>query len=125
MLAITLSKRISVKNSPYKKIIINPWTDSRTVKSVSHQGEIFSRDGKIANISVVEFKDLHALRKHGQNLFINNSENNIERNNIKTLVRQNFIEGSNVNAIQEMSELIKAHRHFENIQKASLLINTL
>jgi flagellar basal-body rod protein FlgG len=33
-------------------------------------------------------------------------------------VNQGFLEGSNVNAIEEMSELIKAHRHFESIQKA-------
>lgn len=89
--------------------------------SVSNSGDIFSKDGKIGEISVVEFKDLHALRKQGQHLFINNNQNNIERANIKTLVRQNFVEGSNVNAIQEMSELINAHRQFENIQKA---INT-
>ena len=33
-------------------------------------------------------------------------------------MNQGFLEGSNVNAIEEMSELIKAHRHFESIQKA-------
>lgn len=89
--------------------------------SVANNGEIYSKEGKVADISVVEFNDLHSLRKQGQSLFINNSADNIKRDEIKTLVRQNFIEGSNVNAIQEMSELIKAHRHFENIQKA---INT-
>ena len=67
---------------------------------------------------MVEFKDPHALRKQGQNLFINNDSTNIVRNDIETVVRQNFIEGSNVNAIKEMSELINAHRHFENIQQA-------
>lgn len=86
--------------------------------SVSTSGEVFSSNGKVADISVVEFKDPHALRKQGQNLFINNDSTNIVRNDIETVVRQNFIEGSNVNAIKEMSELINAHRHFENIQQA-------
>ena len=40
------------------------------------------------------------------------------RENIKTTANQGFVEESNVNAIKEMSELIKAHRHFETIQKA-------
>lgn len=89
--------------------------------TVSTSGEIYSKSTKIGDISIVEFKDLHALKKQGQSLFINNSAENVKKEANATLVRQNFIEGSNVNAIQEMSELIKAHRHFENIQKA---INT-
>lgn len=101
--------------------------NARTIKipinakfSVSKEGHIFSKDGKIGEISVVEFKDLHALKKQGQNLFLNNDSENILRES-STTVNQGFVEGSNVNAIQEMSELINAHRQFENIQKA---INT-
>lgn len=86
--------------------------------SISKEGEIFSSQGKIGKISIVEFKDMHALRKQGQSLFINNAKDNIKRSDITTSVNQGFIEGSNVNAIKEMSELINAHRHFENIQKA-------
>ncbi len=52
---------------------------------------------------------------------MNNDKGNIKREEIATSVNQGFMEGSNVNAVQEMSELIRAHRHFENIQKA---INT-
>ena len=102
--------------------------NARTIKvpkgskfSVSKEGEIFSKEGKIGEISVVEFSDINALRKEGQNLYINNAAENIVRNKTTTTVNQGFIEGSNVNAIQEMSELINAHRQFENIQKA---INT-
>ncbi len=86
--------------------------------SVSKEGGIFGPQGQIAAISVVEFKDMHALQKEGNNLFINNNENNIERFKTNTSINQGFIEGSNVNAVKEMSELIKAHRHFETIQKA-------
>lgn len=86
--------------------------------SISKSGEIFNEAGIVGEISIVEFKDLHSLKKEGNSLFINNSNENISRNNISTTSNQGFIEGSNVNAIREMSELIKAHRHFENIQKA-------
>lgn len=98
-----------------KRIIKVPTTKKI---SVSNEGEIFTAQGKIGQFSVVEFKDIHALRKQGQGLYINNADNNIIREEIKTAVKQGFVEGSNVNAVKEMSELIKAHRHFENIQKA-------
>jgi flagellar basal-body rod protein FlgG len=89
--------------------------------SVSKEGDVFNSQGKVGKVSVVEFTDLQALRKEGHSLFINNAKNNVKRENIATTVNQGFVEGSNVNAIKEMSELISAHRHFENIQKA---INT-
>ncbi len=89
--------------------------------SVSKEGQVFNAQGLIGKMSIVEFNDLQALRKQGQSLFINNSDKNIKRENVSTTVNQGFVEGSNVNAIREMSELIGAHRHFENIQKA---INT-
>ena len=86
--------------------------------TISLDGEILTRDGTIGKISVVEFADKHALKKEGNSLFITPDEVNIVRTDIKTTVNQGFLEGSNVNAIEEMSELIKAHRHFESIQKA-------
>jgi flagellar basal-body rod protein FlgG len=84
----------------------------------TNDGEILTRDGIIGKISVIEFQDKHALKKEGNSIFISPDEKNVLRNNIKTSVNQGFLEGSNVNAIEEMSELIKAHRHFESIQKA-------
>jgi flagellar basal-body rod protein FlgF len=84
----------------------------------TNEGDILTKDGLIGKMSVVEFKDKHALRKEGDSLFLTPDEKNINRTRIQTSVNQGFLEGSNVNAIQEMSELIKAHRHFESIQKA-------
>ena len=89
--------------------------------TINQDGEVLTRDGVVAKLSVVEFQDKHALRKEGNSVYITPDETNILRTNIKTTVNQGFLEGSNVNAIEEMSELIKAHRHFESIQKA---INT-
>lgn len=86
--------------------------------SISKEGDLYTKDGKLGSISVVEFKDLHAIRKEGNSLFINNAPENLVRSEISTSVNQGFIEGSNVNAVKEMSELIQAHRHFDNIQNA-------
>ncbi|HLT22182.1 MAG TPA: flagellar basal-body rod protein FlgF [Bacteriovoracaceae bacterium] len=104
--------------SPEDRVIRVP---NNTSLSIAGNGEIFTREGVVDQLSVVEFKDKHALRKEGSSLFITPDLENIMRNDLKTTVRQGFLEGSNVNAIEEMSELIKAHRHFESIQKA---INT-
>lgn len=114
-------KLLSSRNSsatPEERVIRVPNNLSLTI---AQNGEIFSREGIIDQLSVVEFKDKHALRKEGSSLFITPDQDNIIRNDLTTSVRQGFLEGSNVNAIEEMSELIKAHRHFESIQKA---INT-
>lgn len=104
--------------TPDQRIIKVP---SNTQITFSQEGEIFTKSGVLSKLSVVEFNDKHALKKEGNSLYISPDETNIVRTNIKTTVHQGFLEGSNVNAIEEMSELIKAHRHFESIQKA---INT-
>ena len=86
--------------------------------TISLDGEVLTSGGSVGKLSLVEFSDKHALRKEGNSLYLTPDEKNILRTDIKTTVNQGFLEGSNVNAIEEMSELIKAHRHFESIQKA-------
>lgn len=102
-----------------------PAPEDRTIKiptsskvTITREGDLLTRDGVFNRLSVVEFQDKHALRKEGNSLYITPDETNVVRNDVKTTVNQGFLEGSNVNAIEEMSELIKAHRHFESIQKA-------
>lgn len=89
--------------------------------TISLEGDIFTKDGALGRLSIVEFKDKHSVKKEGNSLFISPDELNLNRDSVKTTAHQGFLEGSNVNAVEEMSELIKAHRHFESIQKA---INT-
>jgi flagellar basal-body rod protein FlgF len=101
--------------TPEERVLRVP---TNTKLTIANDGEILTRDGIVGKLSVVEFKDPHALRKEGNSLYITPDELNVVRTNIKTSVNQGFLEGSNVNAIEEMSELIKAHRHFESIQKA-------
>lgn len=100
---------------PEERVVRIP-TDAKV--TITREGDVMTKDGPIAKLSVVEFVDKHALRKEGNSLFVTPDEANIVRNDVKTIVHQGFLEGSNVNAIEEMSELIKAHRHFESIQKA-------
>ncbi len=84
---------------------------------INQEGEIFINGQSIAQLSVTEFKDMHKLTKEGNGFFINNNINNIANNQLRSTIHQGFIEQSNVNAIEEMSALIKAHRQFESLQR--------
>ena len=85
--------------------------------SVSLDGEVFNGQNKVADLALSEFMDIHALKKEGNNLFINPDQKNIKVGETKTSVHQGFVEQSNVNAVSEMSNLINANRNFESIQR--------
>ncbi len=93
--------------------------------TVNLQGEVYVRGQKIADLSVVEFKDPHALYKEGNSMYINKGNENISTRPNQSAIYQGFVEESNVNAVAEMSNLIKAHRHFESIQKAIKTYDTI
>jgi flagellar basal body rod protein FlgG len=66
----------------------------------------------VARLSIVELKDLKKLKKEGGQLFENlDQTNEIPAN--RTQLRQGMLETSNVNPIEEMTNMIKANRNFE------------
>jgi flagellar basal-body rod protein FlgF len=91
--------------------------DRGTYLTISDQGEIFDRDDLVAKLNVVEFKNLGKLQKSGAQLFENKDPVNPIRAN-STLIRQGVLEGSNVNPIEEMTNLINANRLFEQDMKS-------
>ncbi len=93
--------------------------------NITRDGEIYIAGNKIGDLSVIEFKDGQALRKEGNALYINDDFENIVKTPGKTAVHQGFVEESNVNAVTEMSNLIKANRHFESIQRAIKAYDTI
>jgi flagellar basal-body rod protein FlgG len=93
--------------------------------SISLDGEVFSGSNKAADLSLVEFNDVHALKKEGNSLFINPDQKNIKIGELKTSVHQGFVEQSNVNAVGEMSSLINANRNFETIQRVIKTYDTM
>ena len=86
--------------------------------SINMQGDVFADGRRVSGLSIVEFRDPHALKKEGNAYYANGNADNISTRASESKVYQGFLEGSNVNAITEMSDLIKAHRHFESIQNA-------
>jgi flagellar basal-body rod protein FlgF len=90
----------------------------KTRVNVDTSGNIYANDQLLGKLAIKEFNDTHALRKEEAQVFSNANPENINPDLKNTSVHQGFVEESNVNAVSEMSELIKAHRHFETIQKA-------
>ena len=86
--------------------------------SISESGEVYSGDQLVGKLSVVEFADPKKLRKAENQMFVNTDSANVSLNPVRTSVRQGMIEMSNVNPVEEMSNLIKAHRSFEHGLKA-------
>lgn len=86
--------------------------------SISESGEVYAGDQLIAKLSVVEFNNLNKLRKTGGQIFENREPENISSERSRTVVRQGVVETSNVNPVEEMTQLIKANRMFEHDMKA-------
>jgi len=84
---------------------------------INPQGEIYAGEELIGKLSIVEFQDLNKVRKQGGQLFENTKPNNTISAG-HTQVHQGVIENSNVNPIEEMTNLIKAHRLFEHDLKS-------
>lgn len=102
----------------------NPDTRSITLNgsesmTVNDQGDIFNGTQLIARISVVNVTDKDGLEKVGNSLYGFKKGHNpeiIARQNPS--VKSGFVEGSNVNVVQEMTDMIKTQRVFESTQKA-------
>lgn len=87
--------------------------------SITESGEIYSGADLVGKLSVVEFPDSKWLQKIGQQFFENkNPQANLASNASKTIVHQGAVEGSNVNPVEEMTNLIRANRMFEHDMKA-------
>lgn len=87
--------------------------------TVSTNGEIFEGDQSVGRLSVLSVANKDSLQKVGQNLY--SFKNNQDAQLSATLdprVRQGYIEGSNVNVVREMTDMISATRVFESTQKA-------
>ena len=89
-------------------------------------GEIFMNDEQIGKLSVVEFKDMHQIRKSGGLLFENkNPTGNEPLAAENTEVKQGMVETSNVNPVEEISNLIRANRMFEEDLKSIKTVNEM
>jgi flagellar basal-body rod protein FlgG len=83
--------------------------------SITEKGEIYANGDLIGQVSVVEFQDPKYLQKAGLQYFTNTDPSkNAVVEAANTQVHQGMLEGSNVNPVEEMTNLIKANRLFEH-----------
>lgn len=73
-------------------------------------------DGNVVNqLQIVNFVDLSGLEKVGNNLFVNDLENEVV--DFDGEVFQGYLEASNVDPTEEMADMIVAARSYESSQK--------
>lgn len=106
--------------------LVSADAEARTVKlsgtqplTISDVGEVFEGETKIGKLSIVNALNPDGLQKVGNNYYIPKETVNPELTNVKgPSLRQGFVETSNVNIINEMTDMIMAQRVFEGTQKA-------
>lgn len=87
--------------------------------NVTRQGDLYIGGAPVGKIAVVRFLDPTQIQKEGAGLFQRQSEAVIPVDTLEqSQVHQGFLEGSNVNVVEEMTDMIMAHRVFEATQQA-------
>ncbi len=96
-------------------IKIDPKGESITV---SGNGNIFQGKTKVGSIFVGRIKNLKELKKDGDKLYrLDGLQDKVSFIESGNLIKQGFIQMSNVNAIKEMTQLIETNRLVEMYQK--------
>ena len=83
---------------------------------IDESGNIYVNDEYIDRLRILEFENPESLRKVGDNL-LERTEATAEKN-VESQIMQGFVEGSNVNVVREMVDMITATRIYEANQKA-------
>jgi flagellar basal-body rod protein FlgF len=91
------------------EIVIDP---EKGQVAISADGVVSQGDERIGKVGVYEFASAGALEKAGDNLYRNTS--NLQPTPAaKARVRQGMLEGSNVNAVLEITKMIEVSRAYE------------
>ncbi len=85
---------------------------------VNNLGEVYQDGEMIDRLSLYTFDDDSALERVGENYLFFGGEPSSAKRVALPGVSQGFLEGSNVNAIKNLTDMILAHRSYEAYQKA-------
>ncbi|WP_413576902.1 flagellar basal-body rod protein FlgF [Bdellovibrio sp. HCB290] len=87
--------------------------------NIADNGDVFQGANNLGKLSLVNVTNPDSLQKMGSSLYGFKPNMNAEVTNIANpSVRQGFVEASNVNVVQEMTDMIQTNRVFESTQKA-------
>ena len=84
--------------------------------TITENGQIATDQGAAGQIGIVEFANVQNLRSTGDGFYQTvNNEAAVPAQNTK--MQQNMLEGSNVKAVLEMTDLIEVSRQFQSMQR--------
>jgi flagellar basal-body rod protein FlgG len=85
---------------------------------VNRLGEVYQNEQLIDRIPVYQFEDTDQLERSGMNLWFYGGPESGKTVNNQAGISQGSLEGSNVNAMKNLTSMIIAHRSYEAYQKA-------
>jgi flagellar basal-body rod protein FlgF len=85
---------------------------------VNGRGEIYQNGELVDKLQLFQFQKDEALERVGGNYFYFGGEQSARTKSESPSIRQGQLEGSNVNAIKNLTAMILAHRSYESYQKA-------
>ena len=87
--------------------------------TISYNGDIYAGGEFAASLSLVNVNEPDALQKVGNSTYSFKPNYQVQLQPVTGVqVHQGFLEGSNVNVVQEMTDMIAATRVFESTQRA-------
>lgn len=93
----------------------NNIVDTQKVEiKITEDGEVFANETSIGSIKIVKVENLNSLKALQNSLFAFDEDTNYEiLNDDEVILRQGWVENSNVNIIKEMVAMIELQRLFE------------
>jgi len=87
--------------------------------TITDDGGVYEGENRIGKVSVIDVSDPDSLQKVGNSLYQFKAGASPEVKDVERLsLKQGYLEASNVNIVQEMTEMIATTRVFESAQKA-------
>jgi flagellar basal-body rod protein FlgF len=87
--------------------------------TVGDRGDIYVGDNLVGKLSIIDIKEKDQLDKQGNSLYKLKETSNsqpVAATDLK--VHQGYVEASNINVVEEMTDMITAQRLFETTQQA-------
>jgi len=85
--------------------------DNTEYVTIDRNGILSNQEGEFASLMVVEFEDVQQMKALGSNTYTTDLEGIPAEN---TNVKQGYLEGSNVNAVMEMTRMIDTLRTYQS-----------
>jgi flagellar basal-body rod protein FlgF len=106
-----------VNRDGYEVVGTGALTINGSKVEIDSKGGVQVDGAQQGTLQVVDFPKPYALQKIGDGLFVPANPQATPEAVANPVIRQGFLEESNVNVVREMAELIESNRFFETCQK--------